>query len=138
MNTLISRIAARVVTPLAVVLGVLLYLRGHFTLGGGFLAAVVIGIAAVFRHITIGAKSVERLLDRGTGDVVGAGVLLMVLYGFAGYLWGGGFFASAELHLRLPALGEVTVPSTLLFELGIALTVVGIVVAVIHELGGER
>lgn len=138
MSTLFSRVAARVITPLAVALGVFLWLRGHFALGGGFLAGGAIGVAVVFRHVTIGADAIERLLDRGVGHVVGAGLLVMIAYGFAGYLWGKGFMASATLHVEVPLVGDVAIPSTLLFELGVSVVVIGAAVAVIHELGDHE
>ncbi|RCW39126.1 multisubunit sodium/proton antiporter MrpB subunit [Halopolyspora algeriensis] len=138
MNTVISRIAARVIAPIAIGLGIWLFLRGHFSLGGGFLAAVVVGLAAVFRWVTIRARTIERIVDRGIVGLVGTGLLVMIGYGFAGFLWATGFLGAKTAHPHVPVLGTLSVPSTLLFELGIAVTVMAVVVAVIQELGRDE
>ena len=138
MNTLITRVAARVVTPLAVVMATWLFLRGHVAIGGGFSAAVAIGLAAVFRRMTTGAPTLRRLVERGVTPLVGLGIVLMVAYGFAGLLWGAGFLHAATWHVPLPVVGELPLPSTLLFELAIGVAVMAVVVAVAQELGEEE
>jgi multisubunit Na+/H+ antiporter MnhB subunit len=136
VNTVIAQMAARWITPIAAVLAVYLIVRGHHSFGGGFLAAAVIGLAVVFRRMTIGAESVEKLIDRGVGDVVASGLLIVIATGFAGFVWGDGFLRSASLIIEVPIVGEIVLPSTLLFEIGVVVVVVGVVVAVIRELGG--
>ena len=138
MNTLITRVAARVVTPLAVVMAAWLFFRGHVAIGGGFSAAVAIGLAAVFRRMTTGTPTLRRLVERGVTPLVGVGLLLMLAYGFAGFLWGTGFLHATTWHVRLPVLGELPLPSTLLFELAIGIAVMAVVVAVAQELGEEE
>jgi hypothetical protein len=86
--------------------------------------------------MTIGAESVEKLIDRGVGDVVASGLLIIIATGFAGFVWGDGFLRSASLIIEVPIVGEIVLPSTLLFEIGVVVVVVGVVVAVIRELGG--
>ncbi|MHA6803615.1 MnhB domain-containing protein [Salinifilum ghardaiensis] len=138
MNTVISRIAARIVTPIALALGIWLFLRGHSSLGDSFLAGVVVSLAAVFRWVTIGARPVEQIIDRGVIGLVGASLLLMIAAGFGGFLWGDGFFSAESAHLHVPGIGEVSLSSAYLFELGIAATVLAVVVAVIQELGRDE
>lgn len=138
MNTVITRVAAQVIVPLAVVMAVWLFVRGHVAVGGGFSAAVTIGLAAVFRRMTTGSPMLRRLVERGASTLVGAGVLLMIAYGAAGMLWGNGFLHAQTWHVRLPVIGELPLPSTLLFELAIGVAVVSVVVAVVQELGEEE
>lgn len=137
MNSVIARTAARIVTPLATLLGGWLFVRGHVALGGGFLASVVVGTAAVFRRLTIGARTIERAVEQGVVTFVGAGLVVLVTTGMLGYWWGDGFLATATLHLPLPLVGELAVPSTLLFEAGTVIVVLAVVLAVVQELGGD-
>lgn len=138
VDTVIAGISARLVTPLVLVLSAWLLLRGHFTLGGGFLAATVVGLAVVLRHLTVGSVTIERALARGAPTFVGAGLVAMVGYGAFGGLWGDGFLDAKTVHVTVPLLGRLPVPSTLLFEGAVAMAVLAVVAAVIHELGSDR
>lgn len=138
MDTLIARVTSGWFTPVALALGVFLWLRGHDALGGGFLGAGVIALAAVFHDLTIGAGPLERLARRGVSVVIGTGLLLMIGTGIGGYLWGAGFLHAASHHWTLPVIGTVTLSTTLLFEFGVGAVVLGVVVAVVQQLGEER
>ena len=135
MNTVIMRLAARAVTPVAVALSLYLLIRGHVSVGGGFPAAVVLGLAITLRYWALGPASIRRLLRLGAGNLIGLGLVLMLAAGALGWVWGGHFLETATLHLDLPAVGEVEVSSTLLFEIGVAALVVAVVMAVVQALG---
>lgn len=134
MTSVLMRLAARSITPVAVVLGVYLLVRGHSSPGGGFVAAIVVGLVVVLRHWALGPGGIERLLRLGVGHLIGLGLLLMLVTGALGWLWGDGFLATASVHLDPPVVGSFHLSTALLFETGIALTVVAIVVAVVREL----
>ncbi|HEX2028412.1 MAG TPA: MnhB domain-containing protein [Nitriliruptorales bacterium] len=137
MTTIIMRIAAHLLTPVMVALSLYLLLRGHYAPGGGFSAALVTGLAIVFRTFALGPGSVERLLRTGAANLIGVGLLLAIGTGAAGWWWGDAFLEVGAWHLGVPAIGEVELSSALLFEVGVFLTVVAVVVAVLQELGRE-
>lgn len=137
MTSLLLRAAARVVSPVAVLLALYLLLRGHVSPGGGFVAAVVVGLAVLLRHWALGPASVARLMRLGAGNLVGVGLLIMLATGTAGWWWGEHFLAAATAHVSVPVVGDVALPSTLLFEVGVMLAVLAIVVAIVRELGRE-
>lgn len=134
MTSVLMRLAARTVTPIGVVLGVYLLIRGHKSPGGGFVAAIVIGLIMVLRHWALGPEGIERLLRLGVGNLIGLGLVIMIATGAAGWWWGEGFLAPASVHWEPPVVGPIDISSALLFETGVALTVVAIVVAVVREL----
>lgn len=134
MTSVLMRLAARVVTPVAVGLGIYLLVRGHRSPGGGFVAAIVVGLVVVLRHWAFGPESIERLLRLGVGNLIGLGLLLMLGTAALGWLWGDGFLATASVRWDVAGFRPVHVSTALLFETGIALTVVAIVVAVVREL----
>lgn len=137
MSSLMLRAAARSIGPVAVVVALYLLLRGHVSPGGGFVAAVVLGLAVLLRYWALGAGAVSRLLRLGPGPLVGIGLGTMLATGLAGWWWGGHFLEPAAVHLSLPIVGDVPLPSTLLFEIGVTVAVLAIVVAVVRELGRE-
>lgn len=138
MSSLITRLAATVITPTAALLAAYLLVRGHHAPGGGFIAGLVVGLAVVLRQFVLGPGSVARLVRLGVNRLIGAGLVLMLGTSLGGLVWGDQVLETAALHASPPLLGELVLSSTLLFEVGIALTVVALVVAVVDELGGER
>lgn len=138
MNSLILQIAARLLTPLMAVLGIYLLVRGHLAPGGGFVAAGVVGLAIVLRYYAYGPEFLERTVRLGAGSLLSIGLLTAIGTGAAGWFWGDHFFSPATLHVTLPLFGVVPLPSELLFEIGVFLTVLGLTVAVLQELGSER
>lgn len=139
MTTIIVQAAARALTPFVVVLSLYLLVRGHTAPGGGFAAATVASLAVVLRAYAFGRESAARLVRLGAGDLIGVGMLLALGTGTAGWLWGDAFLAAASVTVRLPLVGEVVLSTTLLFEAGVYLAVLAVVVAVVEELGrGEE
>lgn len=138
MNSLILQVAARWLSPLMAGIGLYLLVRGHLAPGGGFIAAGVVGLAIVLHNHAYGQSFLDRMVRLGAGSLLSIGLLISIGTGAAGLLWGDHFFAPATLHLTLPLLGDVPLPSELLFEVGVFLTVLGLTVAVVQELGRER
>lgn len=126
---------SRLVLPIAVVLAAVILLRSHDSLGDGFVAAGVVAVAMIFRHLAAGSGSLERLADRDAAEIVAAGLLGMIATGLGGLLWSDGFLRAATARVDLPGAGPVSISTSHLFELSIAVVVLGIVVAVIGQLG---
>jgi len=131
--SLILRVATRVLVPLLLLFSVFLLLRGHNLPGGGFVGGLVAASAFVLYVLAAGvheAQAVLRvfphtLLGAGLGCAYGAGVLALVL--------GEPFLTGLWLDLHLPVLGELHVGSTLLFDIGVMLVVVGTVLLMVFS-----
>jgi multisubunit Na+/H+ antiporter MnhB subunit len=137
VSTLILRATARLLTPLVVVLAVYLLLRAADAPGGGFIAGLVAGLAVVLRYFAHGAVSLRRLLGVGAQRLIGVGLLVLVLTGIGGFVGGGHFLEAAQTTVHLPVVGSLQLSSALVFETGVFLLVLAVVVAVVQELGGE-
>jgi multisubunit Na+/H+ antiporter MnhB subunit len=69
--------------------------------------------------------------------LLGAGLALAGLTGAASLLVGGAFLESAKATFEVPVLGEVNASSSLPFDVGVYLVVVGLVLMVLRTLGAE-
>nr|WP_166755918.1 hydrogen gas-evolving membrane-bound hydrogenase subunit E [Modestobacter marinus] len=119
--------SGRLIVPGVALLAVVLLWRGHDAPGGGFIAALVSGAAVALSQLAHG-----RLPRWLRPDVlVGAGLLLALGTGLLGGVLGGAFLAPFDL----PLLGAVGVGSALLFDTGVLLMVLGLVVATLDRLG---
>jgi multicomponent Na+:H+ antiporter subunit A len=126
----ILRVGAIVVLPLLVLSGVVLFVRGHDEPGGGFIAGLVAGAA-----LAVARASGIRVRLPGVPLLVGLGLLLAVGIGVVGLAVQGAFLQ--PMKLTLPGV-EGYLTSSLVFDLGVVLVVVGLVQSALDNLGVRR
>lgn len=133
MTTSIIRTVVRVLAPTLVVAGVILVWRGHDAPGGGFIGALVAAVALGLLELTQRPGDPPRRVP-GAAALLGAGLLLAVLTGVVPLLVGDAFLEGAKLTMHLPLLGELELASSLAFDVGVALVVVGVLRSVLDAL----
>jgi multicomponent Na+:H+ antiporter subunit A len=126
-NTIILRAGQRSLGPVMVVLSLYVLLRGHDEPGGGFISALILGSGLTLVYLAAPDDDV-RTSPVSYSLLLGGGVVLAVLVGLLGFVDG-----SFLRPLSLPVVGT----SALLFDLGVYLTVAGLVHATLTRLGGH-
>ena len=138
-SPLLLRVAASAVLPLALVVSVYLFMRGHNEPGGGFIAGLVTAVALVLQFMSMGQAPVEAVLRARGGQrmvrwiAMGLGVALAT--GLGAWWWGRPLLTSAFGHPVVPVLGELPLATAALFDLGVYLTVVGSTLLALSVLG---
>jgi multicomponent K+:H+ antiporter subunit A len=127
-HPLVLVVATRVLLPFALVVAFFIYLRGHNEPGGGFVAGLVIAIALLMQYLASGYGWAARRLSIDYHVVMALGVAIAGATGIAAWLAGAPFLTSAYAYPVLPIIGEVGLASAMAFDLGVALTVVGVIV----------
>jgi multicomponent K+:H+ antiporter subunit A len=127
-------VVTRVLLPLALTVGVFIFLRGHNQPGGGFIAGLVVAIAFLMQAIASGhAWTVARQRIRAH-TTLGLGVLVAGLTGLGSVLFAQPFLTSTFGYVSLPIVGEFELASAMLFDLGVFLTVVGTVILSLSQI----
>ncbi len=121
----------------ALLFSLFLLFAGHNAPGGGFVGGLVAGAAFVLRYVEGGANTVARAAPVSAAVLVGVGLTVAVGTGVASWLAGEQFLESAKVEVDLPLLGTVKATSALLFDIGVYLVVVGLVVGLLTTLGAE-
>jgi multicomponent K+:H+ antiporter subunit A len=138
-HPLLLRVAASVVLPVALVVAVYIFMRGHNMPGGGFIAGLVTAVAIVLQYMAMGQRRTETLLSAHGGRRfvrwAGAGLAIAGLTGAGAFAFGRPFLTSAHGHPHVPLLGELPLASAALFDLGVYATVVGATLLTISVLG---
>ena len=134
-HPLMLSVLSSLLLPLALLVAVFLFMRGHNLPGGGFVAGLVTGIALVLLYIANGIGWASARMHLAFPRLIGAGVLIAGLTGIAGWLFGQPFLTSAHGHPQLPFIGELPLASAMAFDLGVYLTVVGVVMLALSSLG---
>jgi len=144
MSTLILRTAGKVIVPLSLLFAVHIYLKGHQTPGGGFVAGLVTAVALIVFRMTWGGDALRRLLPAPERTLLGVGLLLAGGAGFGALAAGLPFLTSNYGYLPLPGLdglpdhgGSFEWATVMIFDLGVMLVVAGVVVGMIDALSRE-
>lgn len=134
MTTLILRVTTRLLVPPLVALGVYLLWRGHNDPGGGFIAALLIGVTVALRALTLPPGEPFRYPRAST--LLGSGLLVATLTGVVPVLLGLPFMTGGYWEYSLPLLGDQKLTASFFFDIGVALIVVGLLRAIVDALGG--
>lgn len=134
-NPLILMTLSRLLLPLALLISVFIFLRGHNLPGGGFIAGLITAVALALQYIASGVAWVEQRLPLNYQRMAGAGVLIATLTGLGSWVFGRPFLTSAFGHFELPLVGEFELATAMLFDLGVYLTVVGSTQLILTRLG---
>lgn len=141
-SPLMLRMTASWILPLALVVSVYIFLRGHNLPGGGFIAGLVTSMALVIQYIALGQDRTEQMLKAKSGRLyeiwIGTGLIIAGLSGMGAWFWGRPFLTSAHIYVSPPLLGEMHLASAALFDLGVYITVVGATMLLISVLGDSR
>jgi multicomponent Na+:H+ antiporter subunit A len=119
------------------VLSVYFFCTGHNTPGGGFAGGLTAGLALVLRYLAGGRYELGETLPLDAGKVLGVGLGLAAGTAAASLLLGAPALSSAVIEIHLPLLGTATFVTSLIFDLGVYLIVVGLVLDVLRSLGAR-
>jgi len=133
-RSLIASVVVRCVYPILLSLAALLFLKGHNAPGGGFIAGLLVSVAVVLRYMIYGNSTHPRAGSETFVSTVAVGLLIAATTALTPALLGYAFFTHTFGHLHLPLLGDVEFASAALFDLGVAIVVVGNVVTVISAM----
>lgn len=133
----ILEVVTRVSFPLMMLFSLYLLMAGHNHPGGGFAGGLVAGLALTLRYLAGGRYELAEAMPVQAGLVLGAGMAIAVLAGIAPVALGGGIFDSVTIVRDLPVLGETHLPSALVFDVGVYLVVLGVVLDFLRSLGSQ-
>ena len=141
-SPLMLRITASWILPIALVISLYIFLRGHNLPGGGFIAGLITAMALIIQYIALGQDQTEQMLKAKSGRLyeiwIGVGLSIAGLTGLAAWFWGRPFLTSAHIYVNPPIIGEMHLASAALFDVGVYVTVVGAVMLMISVLGDSR
>ena len=126
---------AQSVLPLALLVAVFIFLRGHNMPGGGFIAGLVTAVALILQYVAQGVGWMKARLRIIYPRLIACGVLISTLTGMASWLFDRPFLTSWFDHFELPLVGEFELASAMAFDLGVYLTVVGATLLILSNLG---
>ena len=137
-HSLLLEVLSRPLLPLALLVSTYLLLRGHNLPGGGFIAGLVTGTAVLVQYLAHGNAWVEARLPPRYASVAALGIALAALTGLASLAFDAPFLTSAFGYLDWPVVGKFEVASAMVFDLGVYLAVVGVVLSILATIGRKH
>ncbi|MEY4984736.1 MAG: hypothetical protein RIR62_3002, partial [Pseudomonadota bacterium] len=127
-------VATRLLLPVALMVGVYIFLRGHNMPGGGFVAGLIVAIALVMQYMASGFAWAERRQHVDHHALIAAGVLIATATGVGAWALGLPFLTSGFEYVNLWPLEQFELATAALFDLGVFLTVLGAVMLALASL----
>jgi multicomponent Na+:H+ antiporter subunit B len=138
MTSPILRAAARVLVALMLMVSLYLLVRGHNEPGGGFIGGLIAAAAFAVLAASHGAAVAREALRLDPVEILGIGIGLALLAGLLAGLGGEAPFTGLWLFLGADGGGKgVPISTVLMFDIGVWLTVLGSVSALVLALEEE-
>jgi len=138
INDVILHTVTKIVVFIILTFGVYLFLSGHNTPGGGFIGGLVLASAIVLLYLSNDIKTVQKRLPLDFKLVAATGVLLSTGTGLGSLLFGAPFMSQTFAYFDLPFFGKTELTTVTIFEAGVALAVVGVVVTIILSISEDE
>ncbi|MFD4368571.1 Na+/H+ antiporter subunit A [Rhodococcus sp. NPDC058521] len=136
-RSLVLEVTTRFLFPVIMVLSVYFFFSGHNAPGGGFAGGLTAGLALVLRYLAGGRYELGETVPIDAGKILGLGLTLAAGTALFSLFLGAPALSSAVFEVTLPLLGDIKLVTSLFFDLGVYLIVVGLVLDVLRSLGAR-
>lgn len=137
INDVILQTVTRVVFFIILTLAFYLFFSGHNAPGGGFVSGLVFSAAFVLLCLAFDIETVRQGIPIDFKYVAATGAFIAVISGIGSTVFGEHFLAQSFGVYELPFFGEVEFATVTIFESGVALAVVGVVVTIILSISED-
>jgi multisubunit Na+/H+ antiporter MnhB subunit len=133
MTSSILQTAARLLMPLLLLFAIFLLLRGHNQPGGGFVGGLVVAASFVLYAIAFSVDAARRALLVQPSTLLGIGLLVALVSGLPGVVVGRPFMTALWTTLGA-GRAQLDVGTPLVFDIGVFLAVIGVVLTIVFTL----
>lgn len=135
-RSVVFEIVARVVFPVLMLFSIYLMFAGHNLPGGGFAGGLIAGLALMVRYLAGGRAELDTAAPVDAGVVLGSGLVIAALSGVVPALIGYNAFQSGIFDIPVGPFGSIHLVTSLFFDIGVYLVVIGLSLDVLRSLGG--
>jgi multicomponent Na+:H+ antiporter subunit A len=136
-HSILLEVVVRLLFHPIIVLSLYLLLAGHNAPGGGFAGGIVAGMALVTRFLAGGRQELGAAAPVDAGKVLGAGLILAVGTAITPLFFGRDALSSTLFEGEFGIFGHIEFVTSTIFDIGVYLVVIGLVLDVLRSLGAE-
>ena len=136
-RSILLEVTVRLLFHSIIVVSLFVLFSGHNAPGGGFAGGLVAGMALVARYLAGGRYELGAAVTIDAGKLLGTGLMLAVGTALVPLFFGADALTSTWWEGEFGALGHVEFVTSTIFDVGVYLVVIGLVLDVLRSLGGE-
>jgi multicomponent Na+:H+ antiporter subunit A len=136
-RSILLEVVVRILFHTIIIVSLYVLFAGHNLPGGGFAGGLIAGMALVMRYVAGGRYELGAAAPTDAGRLLGAGMLIAVGAAVVPLLFGAAPLTSAFFEAELPVIGHIEFVTSTIFDIGVYLVVIGLVLDVLRSLGAE-
>ncbi|MCM3033978.1 MULTISPECIES: Na(+)/H(+) antiporter subunit B [unclassified Niallia] len=137
-NDVILQTTTKIVLFIILIFSVFIFFTGHYTPGGGFIGGLLTSGAIVLLLLAFDLKTVKKILPFNFLHMIATGLLFSIGTGAGALIFNVPFLTHAFTHIDIPILGDLSLHTATIFDLGVFLVVVGVTMTIIQTIGGDE
>lgn len=115
-----------------------LFFGGHHNPGGGFVGGLSCAAGLILLYFVFDWKTIRENIPVDFKKLAASGVLIAIITGAGSFLFRAPFLSQAFGHVELPVFGDTELATTVIFDLGVALAVVGTAMTIILTISEDE
>jgi len=136
-NDVILITVTKVTSFIILTYSVYLFFSGHHNPGGGFIGGLVTAAGIVLLFIAFDIETIREIFPIDFKVLAAFGVLIASITGFGSFLFGAPFLSHTFGYFDLPILGRTELATAVIFDIGVALAVIGTALTIILSIGED-
>jgi multicomponent Na+:H+ antiporter subunit A len=132
----ILRTSARLLVPLILLVSLYIFYRGHHQPGGGFIGGLLAALVVVYFSLAYPVEDARRLVRFDPVTMIVLGLSIALLSGLIALLFQSPFMTGYWIELEW--VGGLKLGTPLLFDLGVYITVIGVILLQFFQLQEEE
>lgn len=137
INDVILQSVSKIVVFIILTLALYLFFSGHNAPGGGFIGGLVFASSFVLLLLAYDIETVKAGIPLDFKLLAATGVTIALLSGFGAAVFGQPFLNQSFTHIEMPFYGVIELTTATIFEIGVAFTVIGVVVTIILSISED-
>lgn len=137
-NDVLLETISKIVIIIILTFGFYIFFSGHNGPGGGFIGGLVFASAFILMFLTFDAERIKQALPFDFNLLIIFGALLSISVLFIPLLFGDDLLTQYDGYVQIPLLGQYHWSTVTLFELGILMTVLGVVMTILLTISGDE
>ncbi|WP_299088950.1 Na(+)/H(+) antiporter subunit B [uncultured Metabacillus sp.] len=137
-NDVIIRSVTKVAVVIILTFAINLFISGHHYPGGGFIGGLAFASALILLFLSFDIETVLKNIPVDFKVLAAVGVLISVLTGVGSLMFNAPFLSQSFGYFNLPVFGKTELATAVIFDVGVALAVIGTSITIILSIGDDR
>ncbi|MEK3852998.1 Na(+)/H(+) antiporter subunit B [Cytobacillus sp. FSL H8-0458] len=137
-NDIILHAVIKVAVVIILTFSINLFFSGHHNPGGGFIGGLGFSAALTLLFLAFDIETVRQNIPVDFKVLTAIGVLIAVFTGVGGIVFGAPFLTQTFDYFDIPVFGKTELATAVLFDVGVALAVIGTSMSIILSIGDDH